>query len=135
MLAVLGKHQIVSHGMAKQILDRRQWCRSGLFIAILAWSLLVAPAGATPTGFEYPLTEPSAGLNGASLDSLAEIPIERALPSREDERSGSASFVLPMAIFCGMLLSSMSIAIGIGYKRRFDAVAADHDDDSDEDDT
>ncbi len=48
----------------------------------------------------------------------------RPAPLLQDDgdQGGSARFALPMAIFCGMLLSSLSIAIGIGYKRRFDAI-------------
>ncbi len=70
-------------------------------------------------------------LMGIEPDRLPASPMPPApLLQEGGDRGNAARFALPMAIFCGILLSSLSLAIGIGYKRRFDALAATAESDS-----
>lgn len=95
-----------------------------LLLALLAWSLQEEIAEATgneAAGMAYAVSEALAGGEPERASSLL-----RSAPSLQEDgsQSNSAQLGLPMAIFCGVLLTSLSIAIGIGYKRRFDAFAA-----------
>jgi hypothetical protein len=92
-----------------------------LLLAILVWSLLggiAEAAGEQEIGMMCVAAGELTGI-GANCVSATSAPASQA-----EDSGSSAQVALPMAIFCGMLLSSLSIAIGIGYKRRFDAVAA-----------